>query len=303
MERAPYIFDRGLVRRRRARCAVGFAAADFLLREISERLAERLDDLTATFPTALALGARGGLARAALQGRGGVETLIETDLTAAVLPEAGPRALVDAEALPFRRGSLDLVFAAADLHVTNDLPGALVQIRQALKPDGLFLGALFGPATLAPLRQAFLEAEAALDAPAAPHVAPFVDIRDAAGLLQRAGFALPVADTETITVSYAEPFKLLADLRAMGEANVLAERSRRPLRRDVLLRAMAGLAERVTGPDGRIAIPFEVVFLAGWAPAPTQQRPLPRGSGRISLADALSSAGKPSSPSEPDEPS
>ncbi len=286
MERPPEIFDRALVGLRRRRAARGFAEADFLLREIADRLAERLDDLTRRFPTTLALGARGGVARAALAGRGGIETLIEADLAPTVLPAGGRGVVADAEFLPFAGGRLDLIFAAADLHVVNDLPGALAQVRNALKPDGLFLGTLFGPATLGPLRQAFLEAEAALDAPSAPHVAPFVDIRDAAGLLQRAGFALPVADAETITVAYAEPFKLLADLRAMGEANVLTGRSRRPLRRDVLMGAMARLAA-TAGPDGRVPIPFEIVYLAGWAPAATQQQPLARGSGAVSLAKAL----------------
>jgi len=287
MQPGPHIFDRQLVRVRRRRSASSLAGADFLFREIAERLAERLDDLVRTFPATLALGARGGVARAALEGRGGIETLIEADLAAAALGSEGPRVLVDAEALPFAGGGLDLVFAPMDLHVVNDLPGAFLQLRQALRPDGLFLAALFGPATLAPLRQAFLVAEAELGAPTAPHVAPFVDIRDAAGLLQRAGFALPVADTETIRVSYGEPFRLLQDLRAMGEANVLVERARRPLRRDVLMRAMAALAETAADGEGRIEIPFEIVFLAGWAPAPTQQRPLPRGSGEVSLADAL----------------
>jgi NADH dehydrogenase [ubiquinone] 1 alpha subcomplex assembly factor 5 len=282
METAPQIFDRKLVRRRRTRHAASLGDADFLLKEIAERLAERLDDLTTKFPTAVALGSRGGIAKDVLADRGGIIDLIESDLAP---PDNG--VLVDAEVLPFKKASLDLVFAASELHVVNDLPGALVQIRQALRPDGLFLGTLFGPATLGPLRQAFLEAESMLDAPVAPHVAPFVDIRDAAALLQRAGFALPVADTEVITVSYGEPFKLLADLRAMGEANVLFERSRRPMRRDVLMKMMERLTEIAGGPDGRLSIPFEIVFLAGWTPAPTQQQPLSRGSGQVSLTEAL----------------
>ncbi len=285
LEPAPDIFDRTLVRRRRMRARL--ADADFLLAEVAERLAERLDDLTPRFPTALALGARGGVARKALQGRGGIARLIEADLDAALLAGAAEAVALDAEFLPFGEQTLDLVFASLDLHVANDLPGALLQIRRSLRPDGLFLAALFGPATLAPLRQAFLEAESALDAPAAPHVAPFVDIRDAAALLQRAGFALPVADTETITVSYGEPFRLLQDLRDMGEANVLRARNRQPLRREVLLAALARLQEIAAAPDGRLAIPFEIVFMAGWAPAASQQQPARRGSGQVSLADAL----------------
>lgn len=288
METAPEIFDRSLVRRRRARAAGQFQTADFLLREIADRLAERLDDLSGRFKTALALGARGGVARDVLAGRGGITTLIEADVAPAALAGGGGlRLAADGERLPFTNGVLDLVFASADLHVANDVPGALVQIRRALRPDGLFLGAIFGPATLAPLRRAFLEAEAALDAPASPHVTPFIDIRDAAGLLQRAGFALPVADTETITVSYGDPFRLLSDLRAMGEANPLVARARQPMRRAVLMQAMERLQTLARGGDGRLAIPFEIVFLAGWAPAATQQKPLRRGSGEVSLVDAL----------------
>jgi len=301
MAAPPRIFDRGLLRHRRARSVESLAHADFLLAEIADRLAERLDDLTGSFPTALALGARGGVARRALEGRGGIQQLIEAELARAALPTDGRRVVADAEALPFGQGRLDLVFAATDLHAANDLPGALAQIRSALRPDGLFLGTLFGPATLAPLRQAFLAAEAELGAATSPHISPFVDIRDAAGLLQRAGFALPVADTEAIDVSYGEPFKLLADLRAMGEANILTERSRRPLRRDVLMRAMSILTELASDGEGRLVVPFEVVYLAGWAPAPSQQRPLPRGTGEVSLADALAK-GTQSPKAEPDDP-
>ncbi len=283
---APSIFDRRLSRTRRARAAKTFSKADFLWREITERLAERLDDLNQVFPTALALGSRGGLARDALGGRGGIQWLVEADLASEALSDQGPRLALDLEALPFSGGSLDLVFSAGDLHLVNDLPGGLVQIRQALRPDGLFLGILFGPATLAPLSQALLKAEAELNVPVSPHVSPFVDIRDAAALLQRAGFALPVADTEIITVRYNEPLRLLQDLRLMGETSVLSERSRYPMRRQVLLNALAQLTKN-TEDDGRIAVPFEVVFLAGWCPASSQQQPARRGSGSMSLADAL----------------
>lgn len=287
MESPPAIFDRRLIARRRARLASELADADFLLREVAERLAERLDDLTARFPTALVLGARGGVARDVLTGRAGEATLVELELTADALRGGGLAAVADIEALPAAKGAFDLVFAPFDLHTANDLPGVLAQARQALKPDGLFLGAVLGPATLAPLRQAFLEAEAMLDAPATPHISPFIDIRDAAGLLQRAGFALPVADAETIDVAYASPLKLLQDLRNMGEANVLEARSRRPLRREVLLAALARLAAAADPDTGRVTIPFEVIFMAGWSPAASQQKPLARGSGEVSLATAL----------------
>lgn len=264
-----------------------YEGASFLHREIAERMAERLDDLTARFPVTLATNGRGGVSADVLKGRGGIETLIEADAAPALLSQSGPRAVLSLETLPFVNGGLDCVFAANELHQVNDLPGALVQIRRALRPDGLFLGAIYGPETLNPLRLAFLEAEAALGAPVAPHIAPTIDIRDAAGLLQRAGFALPVADAETITVSYANPFKLLQDLRSMAETNILHERSRRPLRRAVLMHALNLLQEKAGGADGRINIPFEIIFLTGWAPAPTQQQPLRRGSGEVSMANVF----------------
>ncbi len=185
--------------------------------------------------------------------------------------------------MPFADGSLDLVVSPLSLHTTNDLPGALSQIRRALKPDGLLLAGLFGFGTLAPLRDAFLAAEAALGRGASPHVAPFADVRDAGSLLQRAGFALPVADAETVTVTYQNPMRLLADLRGMGESNVLASRSRQFLRRDVLLDAVQRLAGQ--------AIPFEIAFLTGWAPHESQQQPLSPGSGRVSLTQAIGKDG------------
>jgi len=285
MPQSPLIFDPSLVRTRRLRAQRDYENASFLHREIAERMAERLDDLTARFFVTLATNGRGDVSADVLKGRGGIKTLVEVDAAPSLLGDTGPRAVLSLEMLPFANGAVDCVFAANELHQVNDLPGALVQIRRALRPDGLFLGAIFGPETLNPLRLAFLEAEAALDAPVSPHIAPTIDIRDAAGLLQRAGFALPVADTETITVSYANPFKLLQDLRSMAETNVLRERSRRPLRRAVLMRALELLREKAAGPDGRINIPFEIIFLTGWAPAPTQQQPLRRGSGEVSMAN------------------
>jgi SAM-dependent methyltransferase len=289
------IFDAALARARRLRAMPQYDEASFLHREIAERMAERLDDITHTFPVTLATNGRGGVSADVLKSRGGIETLIEADGAAGLLGPSGARTVLSLEMLPFANGALDCVFAANELHQINDLPGALVQIRRALRPDGLFLGALYGPETLNPLREAFLEAEAELGAPVSPHIAPTVDIRDAAGLLQRAGFALPVADAETITVSYASPFKLLQDLRAMAETNILQERSRRALRRAVFLRALQILQEKCAGPDDRLQIPFEIIFLTGWAPAATQQQPLRRGTGEVSFTNVF---GKPGSDAE-----
>jgi NADH dehydrogenase [ubiquinone] 1 alpha subcomplex assembly factor 5 len=293
------VFDRRLVRRRRERAlrAEGggsFATADFLFREAAERLAERLADMRRDFPLALDLGCRTGFVASALAdlAPGKVGTLLAADLApgmaaAARAATGTPAFAADAEFLPVAAASLDLVVSAFDLHWVNDLPGALVQVRRALRPDGLFLAVLPGGATLAELRGALLAGEAETAGGAAPRVSPYVELADAAGLLQRAGFALPVADTETITVTYDNPLKLVAELRAMGEASALAERSRRPLRRDTLMAAATRYAADHAGPDGRLPATFELIWLAGWAPAATQQRPLRPGSAAARLADAL----------------
>jgi NADH dehydrogenase [ubiquinone] 1 alpha subcomplex assembly factor 5 len=199
----------------------------------------------------------------------------------------GPRLQADEEALPFAEQSLDLVVSGLALHFVNDLPGTLIQIRRALKPDGLLLAALLGGATLTELRTAFLTAEEELEGGASPRVAPFADVRDLGGLLQRAGFALPVADSDTVTVTYREPLALMLELRAMGSSNALTERSRRPLRRATLARAIEIYRERFGLPDGRVPATFEIVTLTGWAPHPSQPKPLRPGSATTRLADVL----------------
>lgn len=283
---APIIFDRALVRVRRDRAAAGFADYAFLYDEVCQRLAERLELIQRTFPKALVLGARTGGMAALLQGRFGIETLVQAEFSErmAARQGGGLPVVADEELLPFGDASLDLVVSPLSLHTTNDLPGALAQARRALKPDGLLLAGLFGLGTLAPLRDAFLSAEAELGQGSSPHVAPFTDVRDGGSLLQRAGFALPVADAETVTVTYENPMRLLADLHGMGESNVLANRARGAMRRDVLFQAVQRLAGR--------AIPFEIVFLTGWAPDKSQQQPLAPGSGRVSLARTLGDGGE-----------
>ena len=200
---------------------------------------------------------------------------------------------LDEERLPFAEASLDLVVSTLALHWTNDLPGALVQIRRALRPDGLFIGSILGGSTLTELRQALVQAESEIAGGAAPRVSPFADMMDAAGLLQRAGFALPVADVDRVQVAYAHPLELLRDLRAMGEGNVLADSDRRPLTRRVLARAMEIYAERFSRDDARIPATFEIVTMTGWAPHPDQQQPLKPGSAKMRLADALGSKEQP----------
>jgi SAM-dependent methyltransferase len=287
----PLLFDRALHRRRLDRAAKAIGGADFLRARAAADIVERLESIMRSFPLAVDLGAREGAFRRALESspaRDRIGLLIETDLSAAMLKgRAGPRVAVDEERLPFAPGSLDLVVSTLALHWTNDLPGALSQIRLALKPDGLFIGAILGGATLNELRWALTQAEIEVSGGAGPRVSPFAGAYDGASLLQRAGFALPVSDLDTATVRYEHPMRLLQDLRAMGETNVLAERARRPLSRRVLARACELYAERFSDPDGRVRATFEIVTLTGWAPHASQQQPLKPGSARTRLADVL----------------
>lgn len=251
----------------------------------------RLEAIMRSFPLAVDLGARDGAFGRALEAspaREKVGWLIEADLSLAMLSgRGGARVQLDEERLPFAPESLDLVVSALALHWTNDLPGALIQIRRALKPDGLFIGAILGGATLTELRQALTEAEAEVRGGAGPRVSPFADVLDGAALLQRAGFALPVADIDRVQVGYGHPLELIRDLRAMGESNVLADGARQPLTRGILARASEIYVERFARPDGRVIATFEIITLTGWAPHPDQQQPLRPGSAKMRLADAL----------------
>ena len=291
MSGPPRLFDRALHRKRLDRAAAGFGGADFLQRRAAADLVERLEVIMRDFPRAVDLSARNGAFRDALAVSPAAERvglLVEADLSGAMLAgRDGPRLVLDEEALPFAPESLDLIVSTLGLHWTNDVVGALVQIRRALKPDGLFLGAFLGGSTLTELRQALTEAESELLGGAGSRVSPFADSRDAASLLQRAGFALPVADVDRVNVSYEHPLRLMADLRQMGETNVLADRHPRALTRALIARAGEIYAERFAGPDGRVPATFEIVTLTGWAPHASQQQPLRPGSARMRLADAL----------------
>ncbi len=282
------VFDRAAVRRHRDRAAAGLAAHDFLLREVAERLAGRLDDIRRSFPAALDLGCHGGVLARALAGRGGIERLVQTDLSPAMLRRAeGPRVAADEELLPFAEGSFDLVASVLGLHWVNDLPGALIQIRRALVPDGLLLAAMLGGRTLTELREAFAVAEVAEEGGASPRLSPFTDPRDAGDLLMRAGFALPVVDVDTITVAYPDALALMRELRGMGEANAVRERRARFSRRATIMAAAAAYAERFADADGRVTATFEVLYLTAWAPDESQPKPLRPGAARVRLADAL----------------
>jgi SAM-dependent methyltransferase len=285
----PRIFDRLLHRARLDRAASGYAG--FLKQRAAEDAAERLSAVLRSFPLALDLGARdGAFVRALAQSDAAprVGAVIEADFSERMLKgRPGLRVVADEERLPFAPESLDLVVSLLSLHWTNDLVGALVQIRRVLRPDGLFIGALFGRGTLTELRQSLIAAEAEITGGAGLRVSPFADGLDAAGLLQRAGFALPVADVERVVVRYTHPLKLMADLRAMGETNALTDRARQPLTRPVLARALEIYVERFALPDGRIPATFEIIAVTGWAPHPSQQQPLKPGSAKMRLADAL----------------
>jgi NADH dehydrogenase [ubiquinone] 1 alpha subcomplex assembly factor 5 len=282
------IFDRDLLLRRRDRHAEAAPAHDFLLARVGEDFAERLSLIKRRFPLAANIGAHHGLISRSIGGVAGIERVIDVDRSLRLLRRCnGLRVLADEEALPFADASLDLVVSGLALHLVNDLPGVLVQIKRALKPDGLLLAALLGGETLRELRQSWLAAEAELTGGASPRVAPFADVRDLGALLQRAGFALPVVDSEVVTVTYASPLALMQEIRAMGASNMLLARRRRPVTRRLVMRAAEIYAERFGIAGGRVRATFEILTLTAWAPDESQQRPLRPGSAQARLADAL----------------
>ena len=273
------LFDRKLLRERRARFAHEIEARDFLLAHVAREIAERVELMLRPFPLALDLGAYHGLLGRRLAEIKSVREVIYAESVfafAALCP--GPSLVCDEDLLPLKDASLNLIVSGLALHRVNDLPGALIQIRRALKPDGLFMAALL---------QTLLEAEAETEGGASPRVSPFSDVRDYGALLQRAGFALPVADAETLTVVYPSPRELMREVRALGGGNVLLARSKAPLSRKTLERAEAIYRERHATKDGRVSATFEIVYLSGWAPDPSQQKPLRPGSAAQRLAEAL----------------
>jgi SAM-dependent methyltransferase len=273
---APLLFDRALLRVREHR-ALKQGPASFLLDRVAEDLAERLGAVRRTFADGADVGTPGEQIAQALAGR--VGRLRHVDVP-------------DSESLALERQSLDLAVSALALQFVNDLPGVLAQIRRALKPDGLLLAAMVGGDTLTELRQAFAAAEAEIEGGVSPRVVPFADLRDIGALLQRAGFALPVTDVDRMVVRYDSAFALMQDLRRMGATNVLVERRRTPTRRATLLRMAQLYAERFTDLDGRIRATFEVIWLSGWAPHESQQKPLQPGSAKTSLAEAVKGLAK-----------
>ena len=270
---APILFDRPLLRARQHRALRG-GAATFLLDRVAEDTTERLQAVLREFKRAADIGTPGDQLRSALAGRFGQLARID-------LPDT------ESEPLALQPEQLDLAVSALAFQFVNDLPGVLAQLRRALKPDGFLLAAMFGGDTLTELRQSFAAAEAELEGGVSPRVAPFVDLRDVGSLLQRAKFALPVTDVDRIVVRYASAFELMADLRRMGATNVLVERRRAPTRRATLVRMAQIYGERFADSDGRIRATFDVIWLSGWAPHESQQKPLKPGSAKASLAEAV----------------
>jgi NADH dehydrogenase [ubiquinone] 1 alpha subcomplex assembly factor 5 len=290
----PQIFNRARHAARRNRAAKTFADYDFLRQRVIDDLESRLGDTTRRFERGLELGAAGGQLSARLLASGKAGAMVAADTAPAFRSMADARGLTsaaaDEEALPFPPASFDLVAAPLTLHWVNDLPGALAQIRRTLQPDGLFVGALFGAGTLAELRSVLTEAETELMGGLSPRLSPLPGLRDMAGLMQRAGFALPVVDRDTVTVRYADPLRLLTDLKGMGERAAFARGTGQPLPRRVLARALHLYREQYAEADGRVLATFEIVHLSGWAPDPGQPKPLRPGSAKVSLADAVRKA-------------
>ncbi|MEW9309454.1 methyltransferase domain-containing protein [Labrys neptuniae] len=266
----PLLFDPHALALHRRRAAV--APADFLLRHVAEDMADRLAVILRPFERAAEIGP------------------LSPVLAQAVRPGLAAEwqdVAIGNEVLPLQPESIDLALSALALQFVNDLPGLLSQVRRALRPDGLLLAALIGGSTLTELRAAFSEAELEMEGGVSPRVAPFADVRDMGGLLQRAGFALPVADSDVLTVRYDNAIALMADLRAMGASNMLVQRRKGFTRRATMLRMAEIYAERFSDPDGRIRATFEIVWISGWAPHADQQKPLKPGSAKTRLADAL----------------
>ncbi|MTI10919.1 methyltransferase domain-containing protein [Curvivirga aplysinae] len=290
------IFDRNVVRMRRTRAAKitaekEFGDANFLFMEVADRLVDRLLDVSRNFDLALDIGCHSGEVHHWLQNcPEKVKHLIQCDMAEAYAKTANARAasfVANEDLLPVKPESLDLVISNLSLHWVNDLPGAFAQIRQSLKPDGLFMGSMMGGESLFEMRSAIMEAEIELSGGISPRVSPFADIRDAGSLMQRAGFNLPVLDSEVIDVTYENLFKLAQDLRNMGETNAVHERVKSFSSRQLFMRAAEIYAEKHTNDEGRIPASFVIIYMHGWAPDPSQQQPAKPGSGQTSLADFL----------------
>lgn len=282
------VFDRSLLRLRRDRAAPGIGDYDFLLRDVARRLVERMELVKRDFPRVLDLGSHHGVLSALLAARKGTEAVFAADLSprfAAAAPV--PAVAADEECLPFAAESFDAIVSNLSLHWVNDLPGALLQVSRALRPDGLFMAAVLGGESLRELRDSLMAAELAVTGGVSPRVSPFIDLRDMGALMQRAGFALPVVDSDLITVDYGHPLRLMRDLRGMGASNAVQSRLRLPTRRQVILEAARTYQEKYSDDNGRVPATFQVIYAIGWRPHESQQKPLKPGAAAVRLADIL----------------
>jgi NADH dehydrogenase [ubiquinone] 1 alpha subcomplex assembly factor 5 len=272
------IFDRSRLQKNRARTAANIQKYDFLHRWVSSQITERLQDIKHSFIKILQIGGTVPMAQNAFH----------MDIGKNIISEYSNLSFMgDEEFLPIKKSFFDLIISSLTLHATNDLPGALVQLKRALKPDGLFIAAMFGGETLRELRESLMHAEMELKGGASPRVFPFADKPQMGNLMQRAGYALPVVDSEIVTVTYENLFKLMHDLRGMGETNIILKRNNAYMGREFFSRAADYYAKNFSEPGGRIRASFEIIFLLGWSPHESQQKPLKPGSATIRLADAL----------------
>lgn len=286
------VFDRKLVRDHRDRAAKNWSEFDFLHKEVAERLCDRLDDVVRDCPLALDVGCHGGDVASVIGTRGKVQTLVQFDLSGEMVKRANQQPNVktlvaDEEFLPFGSETFDLIVSNLSLHWVNDLPGTLLQINRALKPDGLFIGTMFGIETLRELRQCLRDAELAVDGGVSPRISPFADVRDLGMLLQRAGFTLPVVDADVIDVRYENPMRLLKDLKGMAQNNKVLERRKTFTKRELIFTALHKYIEEFQGDDGRVPATFQVMFMTAWKDDPSQQKPLTPGTAQHKMADAF----------------
>jgi SAM-dependent methyltransferase len=282
----PVLFDRKLLLARRRR-AIALGAETCLIDQVANEFVDRLAAVKRHFALVLDLGTPGAALSDALAASGQIDRIVASAPLAHLQNTSSAYVAGDEETLPFAEAKFDLVVSALALQWVNDLPGTLLQIRRTLKPDGLLLAALIGGETLFELRESFAAAEAEIAGGASPRVSPFAEVRSLGSLLQRAGYALPVIDSDRHLVRYQNAFKLFQDLRRMGATNALVERSRKPLTKRIVARAAEIYAERFSDPDGRLRATFDVLWISGWVPHESQQKPLQPGSAKTRLADAL----------------
>ncbi|PZP54875.1 MAG: SAM-dependent methyltransferase [Micavibrio aeruginosavorus] len=275
------VFNRDHLRQQRKRALQDFVRHGFLFEWASDQIIDRLQDIKKNFPVAYGIGNRTPKDFwVNLKSLKQIETLLVCDAVKGDI-------IADNEILPFQENSADLIISLLDLHTVNDLPGTLTQIRRILKPDGLFIGCMLGGETLYELRETLMQTDIEMSSGASPRVAPFADTQTAGALLQRAGFSLPVVDSEIIRASYQTMFNLMADLRGMGESNILSSRKKTFTASGFFARAAEYYQRNFSEPDNRVTASFEIIFMIGWAPHESQQKPLRRGSAEHSLSEFL----------------